>query len=492
MNISLSKRFKNYIIPIGFVVVNLIWKFLSINVLPIDHDEPFTVFYSQMSVSAMYQYLSAGENNPLFFETLLHFWTKIFGVSPFSVRTMSVLFSSATVYFLYQLCRKNFNFSVAVIASIIFTASNYHLGFSHEARTYAMFAFFVTVSMYMFFELIRNPSKKNIWILGIINILLVYSHFFALFIPFVQLVCCILRKDLRKTVLKKFLWSCLITFVGYLPMLFVLVPRFFESASKGTWLGPAYLNDLLYILKLFVNNDSFKKIFALIFVIAGIIHLIKTRNIKIPTNTFIISAWFLIPFCTMFIVSHERFFYTIPMFLDRYMIHTSMPFYILAAIALASIGETIPYKKISICIYALFGILMISSMRWPYDGNKMPEIVQLVNKHKTDKTVIYLAPQYYILNFCSNYDYSYFKNVPDEKPFENLLEKLAENNIYGIYTSHELRKELLAENDRVIYIDLAAKVLYPNNAIIDSLQTTVKSSEKFIINGDRDVWVFDY
>ncbi len=490
--IVIPKQFQVLFIPLGFVLVNLIWKFLSVNVMPIDHDEPFTIFYSQMSIFKMYPYLSGGENNPLFFESILHFWTKLFGVSILSVRFLSVLFSSFTVYFLYQLCYRNFSFKAAVVASFIFTCSNYHLGFSHEARTYAMFAFFTTVSMYCFFELIRNPERKKNWIwLGVVNLLLVYSHFFALFIPFVQLVVSLSLSDLRKNVLKKFLYASIITLVGYIPMLYILVPRFISSAGKGTWVQPATFNELNYVFSCITNKKNATAVSILILVVAGVIVLDK-KGFKVRSQLWTVLAWFCIPFFFMYVISLESFPFTIPMFIDRYLIHTSIPMYILIALGLVQIADVLSRKWVKWGIYLVFAFIMLRSVHWPVDENKMPQVVETVNQKKTDNTVIYLAPGYYILNFCSNYDYSYFKNVPDVEPFENLVKKLGEDKIFPIYNGRDVKKDLIAENKRVIYIDLAAKVLFPDNAILDSLKQNAVRVEQVEINRDRDVWIFDY
>ncbi len=271
-----GKRTDLYILS-GFFLLNLIWKLLSVNVVPVDHDEPFSIFYSQMDIPAMYKYFAGKENNTLFFECILHYWTKIFGLSTIAVRMPAILFSSATVIFIYKICRNNYNLSTAIIASILFTFSNYHLGFSHEARTYAMFAFFVSTSMYVFLEFVKKPAKKNLWVLSICNIPLLYTHFFALFIPFVQFLCCVFRKDLRTRIFGKYIQTCIITGIAYLPMFFLLLNRFTHSIN-GSWLGPTDFDGIFNILLAFTNDLKFFWMATLVFLAAILLFLMKKEK----------------------------------------------------------------------------------------------------------------------------------------------------------------------------------------------------------------------
>ncbi len=492
MKTSIKNLWIVYLIPVLFVISNLVLKFLFITSVPIDHDEPFTIFYSQMSIPAMYKHLFASENNPLFFESLLHIWTQIFGISPFSVRFLSVVFSSFTVYVIYQLCRKNFNITSAVIASVIFTCSNYHLGFSHEARVYAMFAFLTTLSMYLFFELINHrKEKKYIILLGVVNLFLVYSHFFALFIPFVQLILCVFRADLRKSILKKYLYSCSIPLIGYLPMLLVMLNRFLESAGKGTWLPAAGIGELWYVLTCLTNGRTIFWIFVSILLVASIKYFVL-KGVKVPSKNVIIILWFLLPFSIMFLVSLKYLPFNIPMFLERYMIHTSIPIFILVALALHYAATTIQIRWVQYSIYLVFFIFMIKSMHKPEDFNKMPGVVAKLNEYKMPNTLVCLAPEYYILNLCYNYDRSYFEDVDDIDPMGKLSQKLAKNNIVAAYNYNGIKKEAFSGKNRVIYVDIAAKFLYPDNHIVDSLSMGASNIRTFVINESRDVWVFDY
>ncbi|MDO9255412.1 MAG: hypothetical protein Q7U54_07870 [Bacteroidales bacterium] len=88
-----------YYIPLFLVAINFIIKILYLGKMSIANDEPFSIYIAQMDVSSIISQLSKGNNPPLF-EIILHYWIKLWGISPFSTRLLPFLFSVATVYFI--------------------------------------------------------------------------------------------------------------------------------------------------------------------------------------------------------------------------------------------------------------------------------------------------------------------------------------------------------------------------------------------------------
>jgi len=140
-----------------------------------------------MSIPAIIRLLAEGNNPPLY-EILLHFWIKLFGISEFSVRFPSLLFSGVTVFFIYQIGRKFLTNHIAILASVIFIFSNYQIELTHEARVYALLGLLTAAAMFYFMDILQrcilNPTHKipfhAIIRLAIVNAMLGYAHYFGL------------------------------------------------------------------------------------------------------------------------------------------------------------------------------------------------------------------------------------------------------------------------------------------------------------------------
>ncbi|MEY4626629.1 MAG: hypothetical protein RL003_601, partial [Bacteroidota bacterium] len=113
---------------------------MGINLIGIDRlsltsDECFSIYHAQMSPRLIYHHLSTGNNPPLY-EWILHFWMGWFGDSAFSVRFLSLIFSSLTTAAIFILglqmaatdrpsTERRGNLRLGILAATFFLASNY-------------------------------------------------------------------------------------------------------------------------------------------------------------------------------------------------------------------------------------------------------------------------------------------------------------------------------------------------------------------------------
>ena len=193
-----QNNFTKYILPTFFIVLGFVVKGLFLGSNSLGGDEPFSVYHSQQSLDHLFG-IFQNENNPPLHFIILHYWIRFFGISEFAVRMPSLIFSAFTVLFIYRIGLRFFNLRIAIIASIIFTFSNYQILYAHEARAYALMGFLAVVSMFYYLEIIHSKSRshaafsfsggaskwKLFWFL-LANALLIYTHFFGFFILFIQ------------------------------------------------------------------------------------------------------------------------------------------------------------------------------------------------------------------------------------------------------------------------------------------------------------------
>lgn len=435
-------------------MLNFILKIAYLDSGCISGDEPFTIFYAQQDLTDMLS-LFKNENNPPLHFILLHFWIKLFGISPFSTRFLSLLFSSATVLFIYKLAKNSFNIRVAFIASLIFTFSNYHIFYSHETRVYPLFTLLTTVSMYSFLSLIKDKkNKRYFFLLATSNILLIYSHFFGFFVLAIQGLSILSIKDLRTNILKEYLLVILITILFYVPYLKIFLTRF-ASSSGGTWVSPPSFESLYHILWQFSNAPVNTVIFLLILVTALVFVLFtKIRNIDYnPSNSKIVLIWFIFPYLFIFSIS-----FLIPMFLDRYLIFISIGYYLILAIA-------IDYLCSSKWVFYSLSIIIIGMMIFTCDiksghDRNLKEVVNSIKQSKDVNTAVYLCPSWISHGFAYHYNIEYFKD------YKQLNAKLNSENIFPIYNAQEINDSLLIKKSNIIYLDCSSELIDPKGLIL--------------------------
>lgn len=103
--------------------------------------------------------------HPPLYYLILKVWGAIFGFSEVAVRMLSVSFGVATVGVVYRLAQKlNLN---ATVAALLLATSPLHIYYSQEARMYPLVTFFVTLSIYSYFELTHKITKNYLILFAI-------------------------------------------------------------------------------------------------------------------------------------------------------------------------------------------------------------------------------------------------------------------------------------------------------------------------------------
>ncbi|MFT5777457.1 MAG: mannosyltransferase [Crocinitomicaceae bacterium] len=436
---------RKLIIPFGILLLNLVVKILFIDATPIGGDEPFTIYYAQHDYGSLFQMFES-ENNPPLYTLIMKYWIHFFGIETFSVRLLPLLFSSFAAVVIYKIgCSFHSNFS-GILAALIFTFSSYHVYFAHESRPYALFALLTAISMLLFLQVVIQKRKRRIYLLALVNILLIYTHFFGFFVLFAQFLAFLLITPIRKELWKPLIISWIITFVGYLPYLPLLMSRF-GHASGGTWLDSPNLSSLYTNLWKF-SNQPVNTVLFLALLATGLVIWIIQRKGKAKPQYFVLVIWFLVPYLLMFALSFKM-----PMFLDRYLVFISIAFYLLIAI---SVDKIFTNDKIRYVI----GIALVALMIFTCDfksGNLRQDdaFVAEIIKHKTDKTAVILCPEWYFMTFSYHYSREYFAD------YSSTLDHLKDDNIYGSTKLYDQNVSILSGKEHIIFVNTGAEFVDP-------------------------------
>lgn len=442
--------------PAALAAVILI-RFLFIVSNDLAMDEPFTVFYAQADLRTLFGMLP-GENNPPLFFLLLHYWIGWFGISPLSVRFLPCLFSILTAVMLYLTGKEFFSRPAGFLAATVFTLSDYHQLFAHEARVYSLFALLTVISMYFFLALAARPGKvRYAVLLAFVNALLVYAHFFGFFIFLIQSVSLLIIPALRKSISVKYLVSVVFSLVAYLPYFPVMVSRL-KASSGGTWVPPPVWSDLYTMIWRYTNAPVAAVTFLAILGVGltRLVFLAARGRFALHAPSVVVLTWFLVPYFTMFLVS-----FALPVFLDRYTVFISVGFFLLSAVTLTALVRS---EKLLTIVSALL-ILMMAVTFHPRADNKrrLKHAVEYVAAFTGPGAAVLICPEWLAYGFAYHYDQAIFRD------YSHFRDRLAGRAIYPVNDSLSPGMGLIHTASRVIVFEEWASLTDPQGTLFKRL-----------------------
>lgn len=290
-------------------------------------DEAFTYLLSKQSIISMLVYTAKDYNPPLYY-LIVHFWMMIFGSSEIALRLFSLISYCGIIYVAHLILINILEIPTrrSYVYLLVFFCNPALVYYAYEARMYTMFAFLATASFYTLY------TKNRKWYL-ITTTLGLYSHYFMVLVVASQWLYIILTSLKSKDLMAR-LKDMTIPFLLFAPwVLFVIFQ--FQGYSKGFWIMPPKLSDILYVpASLYtayevvygffpLNKAGYAPfVIALSAVITGIVAFGITKAMKDRTKTkkaaFMFICWSLVPGLLMFIVSFYK-----PLFLPRYLLFTT-------------------------------------------------------------------------------------------------------------------------------------------------------------------------
>lgn len=423
-----------YLWIIAVILLNFILKISTVDNSPLWYDEIISIKNAYQDFGHI-KHTSEWDNNPPFYYYCLSVVIKIFGDTEFIVRFLSVLFSSIAAGYLFLISNKYFNTVVAISVSLLFLASNIVFYYSHEARAYSLTLMLSLISTWLYFEL-KNKQGISTWILlGVVNFLIVYTHYIAGLVLFFQTILMLFYFD--KIQKKHYSYSLIITiilvFIRFTKKQFLLIFNF-NSSENTFWLQKSEFEYLKEVLSSFLFGDRIYIILLGIAALVLVLLLIK----KIPSQ-FYITYSFLLGVSSIFLLYLLGKF--TPIFLDRYLLF-SIPFLYLT---IASIGMYIKNSIFSLSIFCLFFIYVFNKVNlMPNKNMDYRSTVNFIKKEKKNDDLIIIKTKDIMPIFGYYYEKDFLKNKKSE---------LSENeNIITCDSWNDVNKDV-TKFERVIVID---------------------------------------
>jgi uncharacterized membrane protein len=371
----MSKATKSIILIV--FILNFIVKCSYLTYFDIALDEPFTIFNSQKTISEVWQIL-INENNPPLHFLFLHFWMKLFGMSALAVRIPSVLFSSFAAVMVFLIGKRFFNLRVGIFATALFTFSTMHVFFSHEARVYPLFVLLTACSIFEFLSIYEENKTSHFILLLIFNSLLIYAHYFGFFVLISEAICFLIFFNEKKKYLSRFLGYLLFQVLIYLPVLHIFITRASSSLASGTWVAAPHASELYGNINRFLNDRMVTAVLILV-VISLLIqlfyqlksHFVNHLMSNMSKQQYMIITMFLLPYLIMFLLSYQS-----PMFIDRYILFTTIPLYLTIAIIISNLSFNTSFFAFA-CVLILAVQLFFLNLK-PDNNRRLKEVASSI------------------------------------------------------------------------------------------------------------------
>ena len=424
------------------ILANASVKLYFLNEYELQGDEAFSVFHAQQKLKELIDTLN-GEANPPVYYILLHFWIKLFGIAPVSVKLLNIILSFGTAVMIVAIGKRLNNLGFALFASAAFLFSNLHFEFSQEIRAFQLVMLLTVCSNYFYISYFE--TKKNGYLIGIgLTILaLPYAHYNAALVPIVQGVSSMFFiRTHWKQVWK--LW------VIYLFAGFLFLPQYliFREVipSEDFWLNLSNWDDFFYIVKAASGYEGlFKYLFPTYAVLPFMVILFK--RVGLLSSQFqwkyFLFFWllFILPLALNFSIAQYA-----PSFQLRYVIFTSLGIYFSFGYFFFNLRKK---GVVLVLIPILFVAMFFSEFRpGKIDNEGWKDTAQLIHAmQRTEKVGVVITASYKLK------DLVYYYNPEDFKDYNHFPTNCNDEGIYGLSDSTEAyRLGDLSRFDKLLYV----------------------------------------
>lgn len=338
------------------LLLKLLW--LGNNTLA--HDEPFTVYWALQPWQPFRAMLETENNPPLYF-MLMRFWAPLVPLEPAWLRLPSAMFSVFAVWPLYLLGKRLSGTTGALAASIIFTLSGYHYGFAHEVRAYSLFTLLTVLSVWQLVRLADARPRAWGWML-LVNVLLVYTHFFGWLVVGLQALFMLLIREFRPIMWQ---WTRMVGLLvlSYIPYAYIFFLRAGESIAQGTWLKTPHPEEVYNMLWRWSNAPVIAVLLLTLVLSMAIRHRCRGTQLSLGL------IWTFVPLIGLFLFS-----FFVPVYLDRYLVFAAPGWALLVGTSMVQLPKQL-HAAALVCL--LLG-LCASFKPWESSVHTPEQVVQQV------------------------------------------------------------------------------------------------------------------
>ena len=257
-----------------------------------------------------------GESNPNtippLYDIIMHFWLKVFGTSEFAQRSFSALLGILSVYLIYEFARLLFDMRTGLLSALFGALSYSWFYFFRMNRCYGLLIFLTLLSLYVFFYYIKNKNYQfPLFILTLINVALIYTHYFSFLVIAVEVLLSIFEWKRNRLLVRDIFLMCFWIALAFMPycsdLWYDLGKEPVLSHNPPYVSGATQLSRLIFILfsPFHVRWNPVLTVLYLPFIVFGFIKLAKERTEDFPGRLLYLSVILIVPFTFIYLITHS-------------------------------------------------------------------------------------------------------------------------------------------------------------------------------------------
>jgi uncharacterized membrane protein len=337
--------------------------------------------------------------HPPFFYLITNMFYEVFGFSEFWLRFPSAAASFISVVMFWILVKRHFGNETALISTALFSVSFVQIQYAQEARSYALLMLLTVISYYLFMNYIYTDTDYNFILFIVIQLLLVLTHYFGIFVLASQMMSSVLMMKFRrnKTNINQKLLLINVTLVTLVGIILFVITQLLESNSATPASSELSLIHILGTFVLFFANglNSFSYITGLILILIAFAFIYSIRTIFVDyslqkvnillktysqegqSKLFILLPWLLLPIMAPILISFVYY----PIYQIRFALPSTASFFIL-------LGLTVKHIDISKIKYFLLIFLLVGML------GSYPAYYDHDQKHQWDEVAQFITDDY--------------------------------------------------------------------------------------------------
>lgn len=265
-----------YIIFAAICLVYILLRLWNLTESCLWFDEIFSIHAAEHSWEALFWFVAQDLIHPPLFYILLKIWISMGGESLFWLRFFPVFFSIAALIPFYFLCRQlKLEYGTIALALSFFAVNGALIKYAQEVRMYSQFLCISLFSLWLFSRFFY--LGKSYVALIIVNVLLVYTHYFGWFVIASEIIAILILQRIKIRQISIMLGICLISFA---PWIFAVWRAAQINADFGQNIG-------------WMNKPDFVTVFQFIFDLIEPLYY-QASNIDAASNYLITIPLFVI------------------------------------------------------------------------------------------------------------------------------------------------------------------------------------------------------